>query len=164
MHMRVRGRHQIDSSTETLWTHKLLDDALDERSEVRLSALGRVVQVLAKHCHRLSVGLRLEVEAPLLEDELQLAEVSDDTIVDNGEFVGGVRSVGVAVERGRLAVGGPTGVSHTNLRHRCFVEVDGGLRNVLTQGSNLADLLENQHILLIVAIDGETCERTTVEW
>lgn len=135
---------------------ELLDDALDERGEVGLATLGRVVEVLAENGNRLGVSVALKLEASLLENHAEFPEVGDDTVVDDGEFVGRVRSVRVAVQRAWLTVGGPSGVGHTHLGDGDLVKVDGRLIDVLAESGDLADLLENEGVLLGVTVNGNT--------
>ncbi|KAI3475145.1 hypothetical protein L1887_63506 [Cichorium endivia] len=135
---------------------ELLEDGLDERGEVGLAALGRVVEVLAEDGYGLCVGVALKPEATLLEDHAELAEVGDDAVVDDGEFVGGIGPVRVAVDGAWLTVGGPARVGHAHLGDGDLVEVDVRLINVLAEGGDLADLLEDEGVLLRVAVNGDT--------
>jgi hypothetical protein len=61
--------------------------------------------------------------------------------------------VGVAVDGRRRTVGSPSGVSDTGVGIKNLLQVDVGLVNKLFELSDLADLLECKHLLLLVAID-----------
>lgn len=67
---------------------KLCDDGLGKGRHVNVRVL--VVDVLSEDSNALSVGLRLEVLALALQQNLQLLVVGDDTIMDNGKAVGGI--------------------------------------------------------------------------
>ena len=56
----------------------------------------------------------------------------------------------------RLSVSSPTRVSHAGLGHEGLVEVDLGLGEMLPQGSDLTDLLENVDLTWLVTINLET--------
>jgi hypothetical protein len=58
--------------------------------------------------HHFGVGLAAELRAVLAERLAQLAEILDDAVVDDGDAFGRVR---MRVALGRLAVGGPAGVT-----------------------------------------------------
>lgn len=75
---------------ETVSTLELLDDSLGQVGEADGRVL--VVDVLGELGNALSVGLGLELETLGLEESLKLLVVGDDTVVDNGELPGGVRS------------------------------------------------------------------------
>ncbi len=60
----------------------------------------------------LGVGLRAELRALALQLLAQLAEILDDAVVHDREALGGVR-MGIAL--GRLAVGGPAGVTDADV-------------------------------------------------
>jgi hypothetical protein len=101
--------------------------------------------------------------------------------VDQAEFVGSVASVRVTVERARLSVGGPTGVSHRSLGDEGLSHVDDsdvgrllgvglsglvgrliGIRGVLgdqfTKTGDLSNLLEEDgRGFGRVAVDTDTC-------
>lgn len=62
--------------------------------------------------------------------------------MNNGELLGDVTLVRVTVQRGGLAVGSPSGVSHRGLREEGLVEVDRAVGNELSKLSDLANLLE----------------------
>lgn len=135
---------------------ELLDNALDERGKVGLATLSRVVKVLAENGNGFGVGVALELEATLFEDHPEFSEVGDDTVVNDGELVGWVGSMRVAVQGAGLTVGGPSGVSHTHLRDGNLVKVDRRLVNVLAESSDLANLLEDKGVLFGVTIDRNT--------
>lgn len=71
-------------------TLELLDNGLDEGSEVWLLCWSRVVEVLEKDCDDFGVGVSLKGEATLGENKLEFPVVCDDTIVDYCELVGWV--------------------------------------------------------------------------
>lgn len=50
-------------------------------------------------------------------------------------------------------MGSPSGVSDTGVGIKNLLQVDVGLVNKLFELSDLADLLESKHLLLLVAID-----------
>ena len=60
----------------------------------------------------LGIGLALKVMAAALQLFAQLGEVLDDAVVDDGDTTVAA-GVGVSVNDGGLAVGGPTGVADT---------------------------------------------------
>lgn len=141
----ARGSHRA---------HQLLNDALDEAGEAEALALGRaVVKKLAKLRRDLGVGIRLELEPALLQDEPELLVVRDDPVVHDRELVVRVGPVRVAVGAGGLTVGRPSGVRHRGLSQEGLVEVDGGVLDVLTEQLDLADLLEDEDVARLVAVD-----------
>lgn len=139
-------------------THQLLNDTLDKVGKVRLAGLSRVPKVLAKLGNSLGIRLRLKVEPLLLKHHPEFLVVRDNAIVHDNKLVLGVRSVRVAVDRRWLSVCGPSCVRHADVRAESLVKVDGRLGNVRTERSDLADLLEEEHILLCIAIDRNTCD------
>ena len=62
----------------------------------------------------------------------------------------------MAVGGGRGTVGGPACVGNAGVRVKDLVEVHLGLVDELPQLGHLADLLEGQDLILLVAVDGET--------
>ena len=62
----------------------------------------------------------------------------------------------VAVETGRLAVRGPAGVCDADVRVEEYLDVGLLLFYYLLELGDLADLLEGKHLVLLVAIDGQT--------
>ncbi len=65
---------------------------------------------------------------------------------------------GVAVNfRGR-AVGGPAGVSDRDLGEESLLLVDGRVFNLFAETGHFADLLKEDHITGLVAIDADTCQ------
>lgn len=81
--------HRLDE--QTVGTLKLKDDRLGEVGEANIRVL--VVEVLGELGDALGVGLRLELESLGAEESPQLLVVGDDTIVNDGEFPGGVGPV-----------------------------------------------------------------------
>ena len=67
--------------------------------------------------HDLGVGLGLEHGAEFFELLAQVAKILDDAVVDHGDAIGGVR---MGVVLGRLAVGGPAGVSDAGMAGERF--------------------------------------------
>ena len=59
----------------------------------------------------------------------------------------------MAVQSGRSAVGGPSGVCNASVRVKDLSEVWFALLNQLLQLGDLADLLEEKHLSGLVAID-----------
>jgi hypothetical protein len=81
-------------------TYQLLDDSLDERSEGQVSiGLFSVIDILCELGNTLSVSLALKDIAILLQDSLELLVVGNDTVVNDGELAGSVRSVRMRVHR-----------------------------------------------------------------
>jgi len=81
-------------------TYQLLDDGLDKRSEGQVSiGLFSVIDILCELGNTLSVSLALKDIAILLQDSLELLVVGDDTVVNDGELAGRVRSVRMRVHR-----------------------------------------------------------------
>ena len=64
--------------------------------------------------------------------------------------------MGMAVGAGWGAVGGPAGVSNAAVRVEDLGQIELVLVNKLLQLSDLANLLEGKHLLLLVSIDCET--------
>jgi hypothetical protein len=64
---------------------------------------------------------------------------------------------GVAIDFGGRAVGGPTGVSDGNLGDEGLLLVDGRICNLLAEAGDFADLLEENDIAGLVAIDADAC-------
>lgn len=83
---------------QTVGTLELVDNGLGEVGEANLGVL--VVDVLGELGNALGIGLGLKLEALALEKNLQLLVVGNDTIVDDGEFPGGVGSF----ESNKLAI------------------------------------------------------------
>ena len=72
-------------------------------------------------------------------------------------YVPWVTPEGVAVNfRGR-AMGGPAGVSDGDLGEESLLLVNGRVFNLLAETGHFADLLEEDHITRLVAIDADTC-------
>jgi hypothetical protein len=81
-------------------TYQLLDDGLDKRSEGQVSiGLFSVIDILCELGNTLSVSLALKDIAILLQDSLELLVVGNDTVVNDGELAGSVRSVRMRVHR-----------------------------------------------------------------
>jgi hypothetical protein len=70
-----------------------------------------VVEVLCELGNALGIGLGLELEALSAEEGLELLVVGDDTIVDDGEFPGGIGSV-------MFELASILGMLHTHARHK----------------------------------------------
>jgi hypothetical protein len=71
-------------------------------------------------------------------------------------FSGSDVPMGVAIDARRGAVCGPASVSDAAMRVEHLCEVKFGLVDKLLQLGHLADLLEGEHLILLVAIDGKT--------
>jgi hypothetical protein len=129
------------------------------------------VEVLGQLGDALSIGLGLESEALALEQGLQLLVVGNNTIVDDSELP---RRVGaytiVSRESGclvltmnlpvRMAVGGgggtvgsPSGVCNASVRVKDLLQIGARLINELLELDYLANLLEGQHLVLLVTIN-----------
>ena len=135
---------------------KLLRHSLDELSEAETLIGLRVVDVLCQNRDCLCVGLTLKLVTALLQDETKSSSIGDDTVVDDDELVGGVRADWVAVDvRGR-AVGGPASVSDGNLGRERLRSVHGRLGDGLAETSHLTDVLVEEDLALLVAIDTDT--------
>lgn len=134
---------------------QLLDNGLDKAGEVEAGVL--VEDVLGQLGNGLGVGLGLKAHALGLEESPQLLVVGDDTIVNDGKLPLGVGTVGVAVDPAGRAVGGPSGVCDTGVVVEDLGEVGLLLLNELLQLGDLANLLVREDLVLLVAIDGDTC-------
>lgn len=145
--------HALHEKTESAL--ELLDDSLDESGEVEAGVL--IVDVLGQLGNGLSVGLGLEAHSLALEESPQFLVVGDDTVVDDGELPLGVGAVRVAVNPAGGTVGGPSGVCDTGVVVKDLGEVGLLLSNQLLQLGDLADLLVRKDLVLLVAIDGNTC-------
>lgn len=104
---------------------------------------------------------------------LELLVVGDDTVVNQAKLGGSVANVRVAVERAGNTMSRPSSVSHGSLRDEDLVHVNlwritvgcgTGVRvgdtlgNVFSEGSNFADLLEEEDRRVGgVTIDTDTC-------
>jgi hypothetical protein len=77
---------RLDQKTES--SLELLDDGLDKSGEAQVWVLA--IDVLCELRDGLSVGLRLELVALALEQDLELLVVCDDTVMDDGELPVGV--------------------------------------------------------------------------
>lgn len=75
---------------QSVGTLELVNDSLGEVGEANIGVL--VVQVLGELSNALGVGFGLELEALGAQEGLELLVVGDDTIVDDGELPGRVRS------------------------------------------------------------------------
>lgn len=64
---------------------------------------------------------------------------------------------GVTVDLRGRAVGGPAGVSDGDLGDESLLLVDGRVCNLLAETGYFADLLEEDHITGVVAIDTDAC-------
>lgn len=62
----------------------------------------------------------------------------------------------VAVQSGRLAVGGPSGVCNAAVEVEFFGHIDTGARNHLPQFGYLAHLFKRKNFISLVAINSET--------
>lgn len=134
---------------------QLLDDGLDEAGEVEVGVL--IENVLGQLGDGLSVGLGLETHSLGLEESPQFLVVGDDTIVHDGELPLGVGAVRVAVDPAGRAVGGPSGVCNTGVVVEDLGEVGLLLLDELLELGDLAYLLVGKDLVLLVAIDGDTC-------
>ena len=98
-------------------------------------------------------GEQAEVRREVLEEETEGGSVCDDTIVDDGEFRVGVRLQRVTVDNRRWSVCCPPSVRDGDLREEGLVHVHGRFCDLLAQASDLADLLEEYHLALLVPVD-----------
>ena len=144
--------HALHEKTES--TFQLLDNSLDQAGEVEVWVL--VEDELGQLSDGLSVGLGLKAHALGFEEHPQFLVVGDDTVVDNGELPLGVGAVRVAVDPAGRAVGGPSGVCNTGVVVEDLCEVGLLLLDELLQLGDLADFLEGEDLVLLVAIDGDT--------
>ena len=153
---------------------KLLDNGLDELSEVETLVGLTVVNVFAEGRNDLSVGVGVENVTSLVQDVFELFVVGDDTIVDQAKLGDSVADVRVAVEGGWNTVRRPSCVGHRGLRDKDFAHIDllssialgagervgDALGNVFSQSSDLADLLEeNDGGSGRITVDSDTCVR-----
>ena len=129
---------------------------LDELRERGLLAGRIIVDVLGEDGNRLSVGLTLELVPTLLEDKTKSSRVGDDAVMDDTELRGRIGLQRVAVDDGRGTVGGPARVRDRDLRNESLRSVDVGLGDALAESGDLADLLEEEHLSGLVAIDANT--------
>ncbi|CAF3449092.1 unnamed protein product [Fusarium graminearum] len=149
---------------ETVSTLELLDDSLGQVGEADGRVL--VVDVLGELGNALSVGLGLELETLGLEESLKLLVVGDDTVVDNGELPGGVRSRFKGVKndqeprkKSSQKLGGLVISERTDedgswwWKGDHLLEVKLGLVDELSELGDLANLLEGKNLLLLVAVD-----------
>lgn len=67
----------------------------------------------------------------------------------------------MAVDARRGAVGGPSSVSNAGVRVKDLCLVELGLLHELLEGGDLADLLDREHLVLLVTVNGETCRVVT---
>lgn len=144
--------HTLHQKTES--TLQLLHDSLDQAGEVEVRVL--VEDELGQLSDGLSVGLGLEAHALGFEEHPQFLVVGDDTVVDDGELPLGVGAVRVAVDPAGRAVGGPSGVCNTGVVVEDLSEVGLLLLDELLQLGDLANFLEGEDLVLLVAIDGDT--------
>ena len=137
-------------------TLKFLEHGLDELSEAgALVGLG-VVNVLGQDCDGFGIRLTLELVSTLLEDETERRRVRHNTVVNDGELGVGVGAERVAVHNGRRTVSGPTGVRDRDLRDEGLRGVDARFGDALAKTSDLSDLLEEEHLSRLVAVDADT--------
>ncbi len=107
---------------------ELFQNAFDKGCEVELSAL-RIPNVLEEHRDNFSIGLALKLVALLLKHKSQRVVVSDNTVVNDGEFICRIRTERMAVNGRGSAVGCPAGMSDRNLIDKSLLKVNVGFCN-----------------------------------
>lgn len=105
-------------------TFEFLDDRLDEVGKVQSLVGLRVVDVVTKHSNGFGISVGAEGVSSLLEHELNLLVVGDDTIVNQTELVAGIAGVRVAVQGAGLTVSSPSSVGHRGLSDKGLGHVD----------------------------------------
>ena len=106
---------------------ELLQDDFDEGSEVKPSPSLGIPDVLEEHSDNFRISLTFKFVPFLLEHEAQCIIVSDDTVVDDGEFVSRIRTERMAIDGRWSAMGRPTSVRNRNLVNKGLLEVNIGL-------------------------------------
>lgn len=148
--------------TEERPTYELLNDPLDQASEREgLSALLRIPEILGQLSDRLSIGVRLELISLFFKDGFEFLVIGNDSIVHYSKLVCGVRAVRVGVHGRRLTVSGPTGVGHRSVIEKSLGEIDilAGV-DEFPEGIDLANLLEDEDLIVRITINSDTCEAT----
>jgi hypothetical protein len=112
-----------------------------------------VPNVLGEDSSTLGVGVRLEVVTTLLENKTNGIGVGDDAVMDDRELRSEIGAHGVTVALRGLAVGRPASVGDGHLVEELLGGVDLSLRNLLAKSSNLADLLEEDRLSWLIAVD-----------
>ena len=77
--------------------------------------------------------------------------------MDDDELVGGVRAEGMAIDGGGDTVSSPASVGDGDLAETSLLEVDGRISDDFAEASDLADLLEEEHLSRLVTIDTDAC-------
>mmetsp|Transcript_13690 Transcript_13690/g.41355 ORF Transcript_13690/g.41355 Transcript_13690/m.41355 type:complete len:716 (+) Transcript_13690:749-2896(+) len=125
-----------------------------EEGDAGVDDLGTLVHHLAQLRNDFRVGLGLEALTLLDQEVLESLVVGDDAVVHHHEFVGVAGGVGVRVDGGGLAVGGPPGVPNRRLRLQHLLAGGCGVLCVdsavgqLLQAVHLAGLLDDDQLLL----------------
>lgn len=136
---------------------KLQQYSLDERRECNAFIRLRVVDKLCEDSDSLGVSLALKLVTAFLEYEPELARVGHNTVVHDGELVGGVAADRVTVDRRGSAVGSPASVGDGDLGEESLARVDIRFCNVLAQACDLSDLLEKKDFSSFVTVDTNAC-------
>lgn len=140
---------------DTECTLQLLDYGLSKINKLELRLL--IMNIFRKLGDTLSVSVGLKLGTSLdLKESFQFFEVGDDTIVHNGEFPIGIRSVRMTVEARRWSVGGPSGVCDTDMAFRSLAHIKTRSFNKGSEFCDFSHLLEGKG-LAFVAIDNKTC-------
>lgn len=63
----------------------------------------------------------------------------------------------MTIDSGWLSVCGPSGMSNRRLRQKGLVEIDAGFVGQLSELLYLADLLDDDHICIIISFDSNAC-------
>ncbi len=138
-------------------TLEFLEHGLDEFSEAGALIGLRVVDVLREDSDSLGIRLRFELVPALLKDKTKSSRVRHNTVVNDAEVGVRVGFQRVAVDDGGRAVSRPAGVRNRDLGDEGLAGVDVGLGDALAKASDLADLLEEEHLSGLVAINANSC-------
>ena len=114
-----------------------------------------IIDIFGQLRNSLRIRLRLKLEPLARQQLLQLFVICDDAIVHDGELPARVAAVGMAVEAGRRAVGGPASVCDAAVMVEDLAEIWLLLLDELFELGDLAYFLEGEDLVLLVAVDCE---------
>lgn len=116
------------------------------------------VQVMDEFCDDFRVSFAFEFVSALFQERLDILVVGDDSVMDDHERVFDVRTLWMRVEVAGDTVSSPSRVRDSNVTRHWRVDVLIGhlLSNGILQNLNLSSRLDEQNVLVVNGVDGDT--------